>query len=100
MLARTAGKLRSLVPGRSGSRSMSTKAPRRPDVELLKAKYGEHWQLFHKELHPHIKYFDACTSGLSKVVTTRRNCKFASLDYGQRFQEPLHDRTILMCPYY
>ena len=38
---------------------MSTKAPRRPDVELLKAKYGEHWQLFHKELHPHIKYFDA-----------------------------------------
>jgi hypothetical protein len=46
---------------------MSVKAPRRPNVDALKAKYGEHWKLFYKELHPHVKYYDACTYGCHKT---------------------------------
>lgn len=74
MLARSASKLKSVATARRGSRFVQTKAPRRPNMAALKEKYGENAHLFYKELHPQIKYFDACTCKSS--IYEMKFCEF------------------------
>lgn len=42
-------------------------------MEALKEKYGDKAYLFYKDLHPQIKYFDACTLEDGILLTNSRH---------------------------